>query len=961
MNDHTQESEAHEFLLQSLLENGGPSEELPENLVLGFRKLALYSSRLSTLCLNKPFILKHLAQDNLKSPRSLQDLYEQLSQHQQEESNPLLALRNFHRTEIIRVAMRDFCELAQIETLAEELSHLADVVIQTVFDCVSHKLIHKFGEPYSHEHHSPAHMCVVGLGKLGGQELNFSSDIDLMFVYDYEGETTGGSEGILDNKKFFTLLVQEVSDILCRPTPEGFLYRVDLRLRPEGDRGAIAVPLMAVELYYHSYGQNWERQSLLKARVVAGSQEVGKKFIKLITPFTYRKYVDEVEIAEVIRSIDSMRMRSLHEIKSEELRWRNFKNGYGGIRDIEFFVQAVQLLYGGQYPEIKLTGTLVTLLRLHQSHLLHSMEYGVLALAYKLLRRIEHHLQMVGEQQVYDLPATTEAQKQLADSLGYPSWDSFWQDYRRNTQAVRKIYEGVFKRQEFQDVAEIIIDSEQFNESVDRLLASYELEDTKKAFTFLKSLQQSSDAHLQLKITRLFKAYLPRLLQYIKNSPDPDLALFNFEKLVASFRAKSALYQSFCDEPPLLDLLVSVTSSSSFLTRLLLRDPSLMEFIGHTDFLNEVITKNVVHEHLRLMNKAYPNAPFRDILLRVQNASMLRSGIRFILGLTDVEHMGRELANVADFVLEQSLPPVTETLRERYPEFTQKYAHELAVIGFGKLGGREFNVASDCDLVFVYPEHHQTDEITSSEYFQRWGSKYIDYLQQKGVLGFLYHVDTRLRPHGQNSPMASSMNSMFEYYRNDAQYWEKMALTRARFVCGNPDVELLLRQLKEEVLFSSSCSRDEIQQVLDMRHKIAREKQDETLKAAPGGLIDVEFIAQTLVLCYGASHPAIRSTSTITNIRNAREAGVMDERDASQLLESYLFLREVENRLRIVNNISLDALPGDPDEMVKLTRRYSLRLDSKDLTAEKFQQMILYHTRNVRRIFDTFYGQLLKS
>ena len=237
-----------------------------------------------------------------------------------------------------------------------------------------------------------------------------------MFVYDYEGETTGGSEGILDNKKFFTLLVQEVSDILCRPTPEGFLYRVDLRLRPEGDRGAIAVPLMAVELYYHSYGQNWERQSLLKARVVAGSQEVGKKFIKLITPFTYRKYVDEVEIAEVIRSIDSMRMRSLHEIKSEELRWRNFKNGYGGIRDIEFFVQAVQLLYGGQYPEIKsreLWSPCCACIRA-----IFFIPWSTVSRRwYKLLRRIEHHLQMVGEQQVYDLPATTEAQKQPDSSV----------------------------------------------------------------------------------------------------------------------------------------------------------------------------------------------------------------------------------------------------------------------------------------------------------------------------------------------------------------------------------------------------------------------------------------------------------------------------------------------------------------------------------------------------------------
>jgi len=386
-----------------------------------------------------------------------------------------------------------------------------------------------------------------------------------------------------------------------------------------------------------------------------------------------------------------------------------------------------------------------------------------------------------------------------------------------------------------------------------------------------------------------------------------------------------------------------------------LRDPSLMETLDRENLLQQSQTTASLEQHFALIASAYPAETRRDHLLRVQNTAMFLSGIRFILGLTSVENMGRELTDIADFILTSSTAPIRESLAERYPEFTRAYSGDLAILGYGKLGGYEFNVASDCDLVFVFTEPRQTDEITSAEYFQRWIARYTDYLEAKSRLGFLYHCDSRLRPFGKNAPLAVGWDTFTDYYRSQAQLWEKMALTRARWICGNPQIRSQLDALKETVLFSAPPGREAVESILAMRKKIEQEKREEILKAGPGGLIDVEFIAQTLALYYGHSHPAIRKTSTLEILRAASGKGLLPFADAKQLVASYLFLREVENRLRIVNNVSLDAIPTEREELEKLTRRYALKLEAEKPTPDSFLELIARHTREVRQIFLRFF------
>jgi glutamate-ammonia-ligase adenylyltransferase len=377
--------------------------------------------------------------------------------------------------------------------------------------------------------------------------------------------------------------------------------------------------------------------------------------------------------------------------------------------------------------------------------------------------------------------------------------------------------------------------------------------------------------------------------------------------------------------------------------------------LGRDGILQQTITHDYLVQHLEIMQSAKPSEDHRNHLLRIQNAAMFQSGVRFLLRLTNIEDMGHELTEVADFVLAQSLPPVNGKLAQRYPAFTEQYANEMVILGLGKLGGKEFNVASDCDIIMIYPESFKTGEVTASEYYHRWGAQYVKYLEDKSAMGFLYHGDARLRPFGGDSPLACTFAAFTDYYRSHAQFWEKMALSRARVVVGNENAERYLQELKEEILFQRAMSREERQMLIEMRHKIEKEKSGETLKAAPGGIIDVEFIAQALVLTHGHALPAIRLTSTLEVLRVACESQLMPQEQINALIDSYTTLREVENRMRIVNNTSIDSLPDDPAELEKLTRRCALKTDDGKYTPGEFVAWVGGHTHTVREIYDAYF------
>lgn len=926
------------------------------------KTLAAHSPRLSSILVAKPFYLHTLIERNdIDAKTTIRVLQKDVQFWVHLAGDFDLGIRMFHRYHLIRIALRDLSSLADIQQITRECSLLADEVLRLWFNETWNAFVNEHGTPVRKSDGAPASMVVVALGKHGGYELNFSSDIDLLFVYDEDGPFSGSTKRFQRNKEFFIALAQEYCDHLNQATADGFLYRIDTRLRPEGGSGELATSLMGIEVYYHTYGQNWERQALLKARCIAGNSDLCSRLNSIIAPFTYRKYVDEVEVNQVLRDVHAMRVAAMKECGGEDALYVNFKNGYGGIRDIEFFVQAVQILYGGQYPEVKLTGTLLSLKRMHESHLLHSKDYNLFTDAYRFLRTIEHRMQMVDEQQVYSLPDEPMPRMRLAAGMGYASWEEFLEDYRRITKEVRSVYETVFLRDELTDSSLTILEADKLTTDIETLLQHYEFRDTSRAFAFLKALQEPSSPHLRSKQFRLLKSLLPRLLFELKSCPDPDLSLVNFEKVVSAFQAKTALLETLIHQTPLLKLLVSVVCPSEFLTRLVLRDPSLIDSIGNDELIHQTLGYSALNTHLDLIRTAYPKEPLREHLLRVQNAAMLHSGIRFLLGLSTIESIGGELAAIADFVIHTSCIEIDQKLEERFPRFTRNHAGKLAIIAYGKLGGRDFNVASDCDLVLVYEDDIPVEEVSSSEYFQRWSTEFVKYLQEKSLLGFLYEPDLRLRPYGSNSPLAVSWSRLREYYRNEAQLWERLAFSRARAITGWATIAARLPELQHEICYSKPLTPDDAQAILDMRTKVEQEKGSDSLKSTPGGLLDVEFIAQALSLHLGSRFPSLRSSSTLAILREAGELECVPGLDVVQLTCSYLFLREIENRLRIVNNTSMDSIPNDKAELEQITRRYALRIQNSKPTSEELISWITTHTSIIRTQFQYFFTEYLQS
>ncbi|HPA44470.1 MAG TPA: hypothetical protein PK395_01800, partial [bacterium] len=628
-----------------------------------------------------------------------------------------------HNRELLRLAWRHICDLAEIDELMRELSDLADHTVRIVVQHQLQEALSQYGLPLA-EGQIEASFAVLAMGKLGGRELNFSSDIDILFVYRGDGKTAGGPSGQIENPVFFEKVATATCDQLTRPTASGFLYRVDIRLRPQGTRGPLVPSLEAVETYYHNWGEDWERQALLKIRPIAGDSALGEAVLRTLMPFTYRKYVDEVEIADTLRSMREMRRRMIQELPPDEQE-SDLKTGRGGIRDIEFIVQAVQMLYGGQYPEVRLAGTLQSLRRLYECGLLHSRDYEILRDGYRFLRRVEHRLQIDQVRQIYRLPASPEARADLASRLGFSSDEEFNRKHQNIRSEVRRIYVGIFGREEWEDQTEGLLDLPQLSAAHRQLLIDHGLKDPDHAHQHLLSLaDNTSNPHLKAKTKRLFKELLPRLLLYLKDSPDPDMALNNMDQIIDRLGAKTTLYGIMTENPQLVERMVILTGGSRYLSEILARDPSLIEALGRTDTLNESPHSDILRTRLTTIRKAYEaRESLHESLARLKNSMELEIGIRYLLGISEARESGSDLAVLAGFILQEMVRITGEEMQSRYPDFHERFASRFGIVAVGKFGGHELNFASDLDLLFLYDDCEDTPEVSASEFFYRWASK----------------------------------------------------------------------------------------------------------------------------------------------------------------------------------------------------------------------------------------------
>jgi glutamate-ammonia-ligase adenylyltransferase len=892
------------------------------------------------------------------------------------------ALRRFKSQEILRIGLQDLVGRQSLVGITEELSNLADVVVETGNQFCRLDLVRRHGPPLLFDEAGQSRECpfvVLGMGKLGGMELNFSSDIDLIFLYEEEGETAGtpgtggGPSGRLSHQEFFRKLGEMLMKGLSESSPDGHLYRVDLRLRPEGRSGAIASSLRSCELYYESWGQTWERQAMIKARPMAGSLALGEAFLKMMTPFVYRQSLDLTSLDEIRAMKDRINLAVAQDPRAR----RNVKLGYGGIREIEFLVQGVQLLHGGKNPWVREANTLRALHRLAGQGLLADADYEALVRAYTFLRRLEHRLQIIHDRQIHTLPDDPQDLTGLGRRMGYhppehpDAGAALVADYERHTTAVRHLYDSFLRGTRVDadeapelppDAITLFFTSDLPLDEVRSRLLPVGFEDVERALRNFQLMREGqSFARVTPEVRRALGQMAPALLAALGGVPDPDLALTTFERFIAGLTARTVFLGLLAETPGLVGLLVRLFGTSEFLSATLLRQPEFLDTLLAPDPAAVHNRDQIAEDLRRAIQGAEAGSARLDALRRVKKGEELRIGLADILEQAEVTETHRALTSLAEVCLTTALEMAEQDLAVR---FGRPDPAGFCIVGMGKLGGMELGYGSDLDILFVYRDEGETtgpDRISHPEYFSKLADRVTKILTSITQEGAAYRVDARLRPGGQKGEVALSLQGFESYLARLADLWERQAYIKARPVAGDPEVGAAFLDRARRFVYEGPEEPDLAERILAMRQRIETERvgvgsKTTHVKLGSGGIMDVEFLVQYLQLRHGRLHPALRTPSTLTALRALGQADLLAATDAAVLEESYRFLRRVETRLRIVADLSVNTLPSAPAKLERLAKRMGYLPQADASAHDRFLADYAAHTGRVRGIVQRVFG-----
>jgi [glutamine synthetase] adenylyltransferase / [glutamine synthetase]-adenylyl-L-tyrosine phosphorylase len=943
------------------------------------------SEALGNLLVSHPEWLELISPELVEFPRRKQGVRAEVNAALEpriasgETAAALAWLRQYKQREMLRIAARDLARLSTAPQTTLEISDLADVCLGAVWRVCQAQLVERYGRAYHQEPSGrwlPTEACVLGLGKLGGQELNYSSDVDVVFVYSQEGsvfKTPGGKPPVAKGRQsalrsamtshaFFNRLAEAFIAEVARMAPEGFLYRIDLRLRPEGDSGPLTRSLESYENYYAQWGQTWERMMLIKARPVAGNEAIGAEFLEMVHPFRYPRSVND----SVLREIALMKGRIENEVvKAGELE-RNVKLGRGGIREIEFTVQSLQLLHAGRQPFLQGAQTLPCLAKLAQYELLPKEDARGLEEAYCFLRDVEHRLQMEGNLQTHTIPVERPAIERLARSMGFDTPEEFEKARQGHSGLVRRTFERVLRS----DVAETKQTSEfpgQFQgaeQAWKEILAQRGFREPDKAFRVLREFVEGPGyIHVSQRTTGLAHGLLPRLFGVCPrpgakpaagraaNVPDeseaerpvvlsdPDRVVTRLDSFISAYGARSTLFELWNSNPGIFDLLVLLFDRSEFLAELAIQTPDLVDDLVIGERLRQ---RKTAEETLTDLRHGLADADQHLWMRRYYQAEMMRIGLRDILGLADFEQYLSELSALANACVRYALEVVMRKHRLARPPF--------AVIGLGKLGGAEIDYGSDLDIVFVADA--KPAQLSS---LGRMAIELMDLLSTRTEQGLVFRMDARLRPDGEKGLLVNTLKEYENYYRRRAQLWEIQALTRARFCAGAAGVGEgfeklagLLTDFRQPSLPQSAFTPDWKGAIHRMRLRIQKErtpagKDALAIKTGIGGLMDVEFVAQALCLEQGWREP-----NTLRALEQGRQVGALA--DADKLITNYRRLRRVEGILRRWSYEGESVLPDTPAPYHRVAVRCGF--DSSD----EFSQALAKWRGLVREVYTKVLG-----
>ena len=911
------------------------------------------------------------------SERMYQELARSLSQFDSVEQK-LRILRRYKRRETLRIGLRDLLKATDVETTTLELSNLAEAALQHCYEIGRDQIMQpKFGTPLNEEGTAPCRFAIIGMGKLGGYELNFSSDIDLIFVYSDDARTDTGN----DNSEYFSRLCEFIIKAMSEITPEGYVFRVDIRLRPESSAGVIIRSIESYESYYEGWGDLWERQALIKARSVAGDMAFGDEFIRMIQPFVYQRYLDGVTLGEIKADIRRTKVRIEERLVGEGANLeKHVKLGPGAIRDIEFTVQCLQMIHGAKRKSLCTHNTLEALSALKENALLTPEDADALTAAYRFLRTVENGIQIEGDQQRYSIPEKETEERELARRVGYQdtaetdALEVFWKDYRAHTEQVRAIFQKIttasIESDDGIDIAVLL--AEEDPHQLESFLSTFRFENVRDAQRLLRQLANGGDGiQFSPSVRRTFFKLAPTLLNVLRDSPNPDMALRYLSAFTDKVGARSSYYTMFAEKPSTLEVLTRVCGTSLYLADMLIASPELFDLLTVPTLIERSKTlAEKQAEALQIVAQG-PAGRTLSMLRRYKNDEIWRIALRNILGNATLPTTTEELSDLAEAVLQAIYPEIEAEMREAHgtPLAPDGTPVTFAIVAMGKFGGRELNFSSDLDVMYVYSADGETTEgMPNVEYFAAVGLELVNRLAGNQGMG-IYEIDLRLRPHGAGGAIALPLTGYQNYYDNTAEVWERQALTRARVVAGNTEaLGNRFLEIAHAFCYSDALTSEEIAEIVHTRKRKEAQATRRTstrrrghgkiqtpianVKSGYGGLVDIEFVVQTLQLVHGGDAPSIRVQNTPLAIERLHDLGVLTETQRDGLSEAYLFLRRVENALRIVHDRPLDSLPKNRAELAQLARRLGY-VETEDMPiADAFLQDYGKWTETTRALFN---------
>ena len=855
-------------------------------------------------------------------------------------------LREARRGACLLIALADLAQAWSVAETTGALTRFADAAVDAAVDWLVRRAV-AAGELSVGDDNQPGRSCgltIIGMGKVGAGELNYSSDVDVIAFFDPERATYRGRKTI---QACFIRIVQDMVKVLQTATSDGYVLRVDLRLRPDPGATPVAISTLAAENYYESMGQNWERAAMIKARPMAGDLEVGRRFLEHLAPFIWRRNLDYAAIQDV-HSI-KRQIHSHRGFGQIAIEGHNIKLGRGGIRDIEFFAQTQQLIAGGRDPGLRQSETCAALAALAEAGWIEPTVADELVAAYAFHRRLEHRIQMIGDEQTHSLPSEPEGIDLMARFSGYGDTGEFRAELLRRMGTVERHYAKLFEAEpSLSDQGNLVFTGGDDDPETLATLSGMGFEDAAQVSAIIRAWHHGRYRATRTARSReLLTSLAPSLLRAIAETGNPNATLVRFDRFLSGLPAGIQLFSMLGAQPQLLTLLAEMMGFAPRLADYLSRNAGVLDAVLSEDFFAPVPPRETLlpglEQGLRLAGD------FQDVLDAVRRWTKERKfqvGVQTLSPGVDADLIGQGLSSVAECAIAALYPHVLADFAER-EEHGVVAGGGMAIVALGKLGSREMTETSDLDLVFIYDvadgEGNAGDArsdgrraLPASQYYGRLSQRLINAITALTGEGRLYEVDMRLRPSGNAGPVATRMSGFVAYHSDQSWTWEHMALTRARVIAGPDRLARATRAAIDAVLRRPRDREATMRDVRDMRERIAREKGGGSpwdLKLAPGGLLDVEFVAQSLQLVHGAAHPAALDPRTCVALRRLAAAGALDEAEAATLIEASRLQRALMSVLRVAVGEEFDR-EAMPEGLRNVLTRAASEVDFDRLEAK---------------------------